>query len=197
MQSWGVDEWFERSPFVGFSPWIVYWVVADGPSTWMFGAICAVIAAVVLGVSASGGGPRMLDVTTIVFFVAITIVGAVVGAHDRDWMDRYATTLSSGVLAVMALGSLAFVPFTAQYAAQSVPRQDWEETVLRRINQVLTLMWALVFALIAVLGYVAVRAPSTIGWTKAVIPVVVIVGALGMTQIYPSRARAKAAPSDA
>jgi len=27
-----VDEWFERSPFIGFVPWIIYWVVADGPT---------------------------------------------------------------------------------------------------------------------------------------------------------------------
>src|SRR5690349_24671012 len=91
---WGVDEWFERSPFVGFAPWIIYWVVADGPSTWMFGAVCAVISALILGVSAGRGGPRLLEVVTIVFFVGITIAGRVAGAHDRDWMDQYATTLS-------------------------------------------------------------------------------------------------------
>ena len=56
-------------------------------------------------------------------------------------------------------------------------------------------MWALVFALIAVLGYVAVEAPFTVDWTKAVIPVVVIVGAIGMTQIYPARARENARPA--
>ena len=105
-----MDEWFERSPFVGFAPWIIYWVVAEGPSTWMFGAMCAVIAAIILGVSAGRGGPRLLEVVTVVFFVAVTIAGMVVGAEDRDWMDTYATTLSSGVLAVMALGSLAFTP---------------------------------------------------------------------------------------
>ncbi|MDZ5088293.1 MULTISPECIES: hypothetical protein [Mycobacteriaceae] len=44
-----MDEWFERSPFVGFVPWIIYWLVADGPSTWMFGAVCAVLATVLLG----------------------------------------------------------------------------------------------------------------------------------------------------
>lgn len=113
-----MDEWFERSPFVGFAPWIIYSVVPDGPSTWMFGAVCAVTSALILG------------------------------AHDRDWMDRYATTLSSGVLAVMALGSLAFTPFT-------------------------------------------------VDWTKAVIPAVVIIGAVGMTQIYPARARANARPEGA
>ena len=190
-----MDEWFERSPFIGFVPWIIYWVVADGPSTWMFGAICAVIAALTLGVSAGRGGPRLLEVVTIVFFVAVTVVGMVVGAQDRDWMDTYATTLSSGVLAAMALGSLAFQPFTAQYAPDSAPQQDWEKAAFRRTNRVLTLMWALVFALIAVLGYVAVKAPASIDWTKAVIPVVVIVGAIGMTQIYPTRAREGARPA--
>jgi hypothetical protein len=190
-----VDEWFERSPFVGFAPRIIYWVVADGPSTWMFGAICAVVSALILGVSAGRGGPRLLEVVTIVFFVAVTIVGMVVGAKDRDWMDAHATTLSSGVLAVMSLGSLAFVPFTAQYAPESAPQHDWEKAAFRRTNQVLTLMWALVFALIAVLGYVAITAPATDGWTKAVIPVVVIVGAMAMTQIYPTRARENARPA--
>jgi peptidoglycan/LPS O-acetylase OafA/YrhL len=187
-----VDDWFERSPFVGFVPWIIYWVVADGPSTWMFGAICAVVAALILGVSAGRGGPRLLEVVTIVFFVAVTVAGMIVGAQDRDWMDSHATTLSAGALAAMALGSLAFVPFTEQYAPESAPRQDWERAAFRRTNRVLTLMWALVFALIAVLGYVAVMAPATVDWTKAVIPIVVIVGAIGMTQIYPDRARDKA-----
>src|SRR5258708_25209609 len=161
----------------------------------MFGAICAVVSALILGVSAGRGGPRLLEVVTIVFFVAGAIVGMVVGAEGRGWMDAHGTTLASGVLAVMSLGSLAFVPFTAQYAPESAPQHDWEKAAFRRTNQVLTLMWALVFALIAVLGYVAITAPATDGWTKAVIPVVVIVGAMAMTQIYPTRARENARPA--
>ncbi|WP_234794138.1 hypothetical protein [Mycolicibacterium flavescens] len=189
-----MDQWFERSPFIGFAPWIIYWIVADGASTWMFGALCAVLAALILGVSAGFGGPRLLDLVTIGFFIAVTVAGMVLGAQDRDWMDTYATTLSAGTLAVMAGVSLAFVPFTEQYAPPSAPRHDWERAAFRRTNQVLTLMWALVFALIAVLGYVAVASPSTVHWTKAVIPVVVIVGAIGMTQIYPERVRAGVQP---
>ena len=65
-----VDEWFEHSPFVGFAPWIIYWVVAEGPSTWLFGALCAVLSALILGVSMGCGGPRLLEIVTIVFFVA-------------------------------------------------------------------------------------------------------------------------------
>lgn len=191
-----MEDWFERSPFVGFIPWIIYWVVADGPSTWMFGAICAVIATLIMGVSAGFGGLRLLDIVTVVFFAGVTLAGAIVGATDRDWMDTYATALSSGVLALMALGSLAVEPFTAQYAPESAPQHEWERAAFRRTNQVLTLMWALVFALIAVLGYVAVESPLTVPWTKAVIPVVVIIGAVGMTQIYPKQAREKARPEN-
>lgn len=184
-----MDDWFERSPIVGFAPWVIYWVVADGPSTWMIGAICAVLATLILGMSAGFGGLRMLDIVTVAFFAVITVVGLVIGAHDRDWMDDYATTLSSGVLAAMALGSLGFEPFTAQYAPQTVTRQPAEEEAFRRTNQVLTLMWALVFALIAVLGAVGAASPGTVHWTKAVVPVVVLVGAAAMTQTYPRKAR--------
>src|ERR1700694_3317550 len=140
-------------------------------------------------------GPRLLDIVTIVFFVAVTIAGMIVGAKDRDWIDTYSTTLSSGVLAVMALGSLAFVPFTQQYARESAPLHEWEKAAFRRTNRVLTLMWGLVFALLAVLGFIAAEAPSSSDWTNWVVPVVVIVGAVGMTQTYPERARASARPT--
>jgi hypothetical protein len=190
-----MDDWFERSPVVGFAPWIIYWVVAVGPSTWMYGGLCAVLSALIFGVSMGFGGPRLLDIVTIVFFVGVTAAGMIVGAADRDWMDTYATTLSSGVLAVMALGSLAFTPFTEQYARVSPPLEDWEEPAFRQTNRVLTLMWALVFALIAVLGFAAAKAPQTRDWTNWVIPIVVLVGAVGMTQTYPARVRARIQPT--
>jgi len=191
-----VDQWFERSPFVGFAPWIIYWVVAEGPSTWMFGALCAVLSAIILGVSMGFGGPRLLEVITILFFVGVTAAGLLVGAADRDWMDTHATTLSSGVLAVMAIGSLAFTPFTEQYARVSPPLRDWEKPAFRQTNRVLTLMWGLVFALIAVLGYFATLVPQTRDWTNWVVPIVVLVGAAGMTQAYPERVRASIRPAD-
>jgi hypothetical protein len=190
-----VDEWFERSPVVGFAPWIIYWVVAEGPSTWLFGALSAVLSALILGVSMGLGRPRLLEIVTVVFFVGVTAAGVIVGAADRDWMDTYSTTLSSGVLAVMAFGSLPFVPFTEQYARSSRPLHDWEKPLFRQTNRVLTLMWALVFGLIAVLGYVAAAIPATRDWTNWVIPIVVIVGAVGMTQTYPERVRSKARPA--
>lgn len=189
-----MDEWFERSPVVGFAPWIIYWVVAEGPSTWLFGALCAVLSVFILGISMGFGPPRLLEIVTVVFFVGVTAAGVIVGAVDRDWMDTYSTTLSSGVLALMAIGSLPFTPFTEQYARASRQLQDWEKPLFRQTNRVLTLMWALVFGLIALLGYVAATMPQTKDWTQWVIPIVVLVGATGMTQTYPERVRAKGRP---
>jgi hypothetical protein len=34
----------------------------------------------------------------------MAIAGVVADAKDRDWMDTYASVISSGVLAVIALG---------------------------------------------------------------------------------------------
>jgi hypothetical protein len=78
-----VDGWFDRSPFVGFVPWIIYWIVADGrDSTWLYGGLCAVLSGVILGVSLGWGRLKTLDVVTIAFFTGVTIAAVVVGATD-------------------------------------------------------------------------------------------------------------------
>jgi len=49
------------------------------------------------------------------------------------------------LLALIALGSLLFTPFTEQYARESVPREFWSSPRFKRVNRQLTLMWTLVF----------------------------------------------------
>jgi hypothetical protein len=188
----GVYERVVQSPFAGFAPWIIYWVVAAGPSTWLYGALAAALAAIILSFpSIRRGSHKVLDWVTIVFFGALTVAGIVAGARNGDWMDTYATTISSGVLAVVALGSLAFVPFTEQYARESTPPEVWDHPAFRRTNRILTLMWGLVFAALAVCGLIAVKAPSTDDWANWVVPTVLIVFAVKFTQIYPDRVRAR------
>jgi hypothetical protein len=184
------------NPFAGFVPWIIFWVVAQSPSTWEYGAIGAALAAILLATPDIGRGRiKMLDVATIIFFVALAIIGAVVEPVDRDWMDQYSGVISSGVLGLLALGSLAFVPFTEQYARESTPPEVWKLPAFRRINRVLTLVWALAFLATAVLAYIAIIAPSTSDWTNWILPIVLIVGAFKFTGSYAERARASAAKS--
>ena len=172
-----------------FAPWVIYWIVANSPSTWFYGALCAWLAAFMFGVSMGRGrGFKLLDIMTLVFFATVTIVGAVVGARDRDWMDTYATTLSSSVLAAMVFCSLAFVPFTEQYARDTVPLRMWSDPAFKHTHKVMTTVVGIVFSVIAVLGYIAVKAPSTSDWTNWVLPLVLLVAAARLLQVYPQRA---------
>jgi hypothetical protein len=187
-----VYERIVESPFAGFAPWIIYWVVASGPSTWLYGALAAALSAIILSIpSIRQGSHKVLDWVTILFFTTLTISGIVMGAKNGDWMDTYATTISSGVLALVALGSLAFVPFTEQYARESTPPEVWDQPAFKRTNRILTLMWGLVFAALAVCGFIAVKAPPTGDWTNWVIPIVLIVAAVKFTRAYPDRVRAR------
>ena len=69
--------------------------------------------------------------------------------------------------------------------------------VLRVVAFIVLNGWVIsvVFALISVLGYYATQVPESKDWTNWVIPIVVIVGAFGMTQAYPARVRDRARPT--
>jgi hypothetical protein len=173
-----------------FAPWVIYWIVADGPSTWFYGALCAWLAAFMLGVTLGRGrGLKMLDLVTLVFFAGVTIFGAIIGAQDRDWMDTYAMTLSSGVLSAMMFASLMFVPITEQYARDTVPRKVWRQAAFKEAHRRMTAMVGVLFAIFAILGYISVEAPQTSDWTNWVLPFLLIVGAAPVLSAYAELAQ--------
>ncbi|MGW2637166.1 hypothetical protein [Streptomyces sp. NPDC001348] len=173
------------SVLLGFAPWIVFGVLA-GPSTWGYAAPAGLVAAVVL----SGQDLRrrrfmLLDLAGIVFFAVISVLALVLGRDQLLWLETYAQVISSGVLACVALGSLFLDPFTAQYARRTTPPEVWDSPVFQHINRVLTAVWGAAFALIAVLGRLAVRTPSADDWLNWVLPVVLLVSAVDFTRRYP------------
>ncbi|MFI7357577.1 hypothetical protein ACIBTP_27105 [Streptomyces avidinii] len=178
--------------FLGFAPWIIFDVVA-GPSTWKLAALTALIASLVLNLpDMRRGSPKVLEVTGMVFFAAISILALVLDREDLLWLETYAQILASAVIAAVALGSLAFTPFTEQYAREQVPREHWDSPLFRRTNRVLTAVWGGVFVLIAVFGLLAVRAGHHGDWLNWVIPVVLLVLAVKFTAWYPEHVRAGA-----
>lgn len=67
------------------------------------------------------------------------------GKAAADFVHRYSRAIAAGLSAI-GFGSLLVVPFTEQYARESVPRQFWSSPQFKPINRHLTTMWALVFA---------------------------------------------------
>jgi uncharacterized membrane protein len=182
-----------QNPVVTFIPWIIFWVVADSRSTWEYGALGALIASVVLiGPDVQRRSVKMLDAATVVFFGAMAIAGVIASPQDGEWLDRWANTVSSGVLGVLVLVTLPFMPFTEQYAREQAPREVWNTPGFRRTNQVLTLVWGGVFIVTAILGAIAVSSPGSNDWTNWILPIALIVGAFKFTERYPEKMRERA-----
>jgi len=177
----------------GFLPWIIFWVIS-GPSTWEWAALAAALAALVLSArDILARRLKILDAATFAFFALLAILAAVLDRGDLDWLERWANTIASGVLAAIAFGSLAVgVPFTIQYARESAPREVWDTPLFKHINVMITLVWGLVFLASALLGIVAVESPSTQDGTQWVIPIVLLVLGVKFTMHYPNYAARQA-----
>ncbi|MEU8076433.1 hypothetical protein AB0B31_13395 [Catellatospora citrea] len=178
--------------FLGFVPWIIFWVVS-GPSTWEYAAGGALVAALILLIpSHERGRIKLLEIVSVLFFGALTIAGLVLDHSRLVWLEEYAQAVSSAVLAVVVLGSLAFTPFTEQYAREQVPQQFWSTPQFKHVNRTLTLVWGLTFAVCAVLGMFAQPDHGGSAWLNWIIPIAVLVGAFKFTAWYPERVKAEA-----
>jgi hypothetical protein len=111
-----------NNPFVGFVPWIIFWVVSS-PSTWEWATLGALVAAVILAVpSAERGDLKILDVGSIAFFAALSLLAFFLDRAGLDWVEDYSQAISSGALAAIAFGSLMFIPLPSSTRA-SPPRR--------------------------------------------------------------------------
>jgi hypothetical protein len=97
------------------------------------------------------------------------------------------------------LGSLAFIPFTEQYARETAPREVWDQPGFKRANFVLTAMWGGVFAVSAILGVIAQEVDSSTAreWLNWIIPIVLVVGAFKYPAWYAEQAHARGGQASA
>lgn len=184
--------------FVGFAPWIIFAIIA-GPSSWMYAALAALICSIVLAVPEwrRNHSLSVLNIAGIAFFAVLVVLALVLDRAALQPVEDRAQLLSSVVIALVALGSLAVGrPFTEYYAKQSTPREYWESPDFKRINRVLTLVWGLVFvfnALCDLLVATSGASPDVLNW---VLPVVAIVAAVKFSEWYPDHVTGRSdAPS--
>ena len=132
--------------YLAFIPWIVFTLVAQH-STLKLAAVGALLASVMIAArSVRGGGAKVLELGTVLAFVGFTVIAFQADPATAAFVDRYARAIAAGLLSLIALGSLLLVPFTEQYARETVPRQLWSSPQFKAINRRLTAMWGLVFA---------------------------------------------------
>ena len=85
----------------------------------------------------------------------IAAIAFAVDPATGDTLARYARGIAAALLSLIAFASLLFVPFTEQYARESVPEQFWSSPRFKAVNRRLTTMWACVFAAMVPLHVIA------------------------------------------
>ena len=170
--------------YIGLAPWVVFTIVGRGSVEGVaWGAFAAlVVALVTLVASARTRSMKDLEVFAVGLFSALA-VWAVSDQHDPlGALQRFHGAIAVGALALFAVASLAFHPFTESYAREIVQRKYWTTARFTRVNIELTLMWAVVFAAtaasLAAAGVMQTRLGTTL--FAALAPIAILL--LGATQ---------------
>ena len=159
-------------------PWAAYWLTADQQQTSgiliALGLSCALLAEQVLTRSY-----RILDVASIVYFVAAALATYVAGTQ---LLVSQAGPVGFAFLLAVAIGSLAIKrPFTSDAARNDYPRQYWGNPDFLAAHNIVTTVWGgafLVCGLITTFSTTAVTSPIIVG---------LVVTALVFTLIFQTR----------
>jgi hypothetical protein len=132
-----------NSIFIALVPWVLFSFLA-GHGSVKAGAVLALIASVVVAVR--DGRPKLLELGAVVSFLGFTAVAFAIDAGTAETLARYARGIAAALLALIAFGSLLWVPFTEQYARDFVPEQYWSSPRFKAANRRMTALWGAVFA---------------------------------------------------
>ncbi|MFE3607418.1 hypothetical protein [Streptomyces goshikiensis] len=186
------------SPFIGMSPWIVFSLFV-GPGRFEWAVVIALTISIALVVVSRllkpGGSLKILEVSDVVFFAVLAVIGALASPGTHRWLETYAGEVSNIALMAIAFGSMALhKPFTLQYARERVDPALWYSPAFLRTNYMITGVWGLAFLVAAIAGAfgdLVLHNPNNI-WTGWIIQVLAIVAALRFTAWYPEVVRARA-----
>lgn len=131
---------------LGLAPWFLFSLLSHrhGDDSVAIAALCAAaLAAVMAWTSRGRGGIKFLDVAGVVTFGAIAVAGFIGGDSLGEWLTNFARGGSTLLLAVLMLISAATVPFTEQYAKDSVPEERWSSPLFRATNRKVSAVWGL------------------------------------------------------
>jgi hypothetical protein len=174
----------QSSMIVALVPWVLFSVLANSADDVKLASILALIASVIVAAPAVlAGRPKILELGAVAAFALITVTAFSVTPDVAGDLARYGRGIAAGMLALIAFASLLFVPFTEQYARESVPAEYWGSPRFKAVNRRLTAMWAGVFAAMVPLHVIAgtvdtQRSNLIFNW---VLPVLLVLWALKRT----------------
>jgi hypothetical protein len=185
---------------LGFLPWIVFSFVAqrlDANGVAWSATVAVVLTLVALANARRKHGPVILNLGSLVLFGLIAVVGFVGGEEVDRWLFEWGRPLVGVVLGLFVLATVPLMPFTEEYARQTVPREYWGSPTFKKINRVLSAAWGAAIVVIGAAGLLVTVLdahavdPSrnnivdlVLNW---VVPIAVIWWMIKFTATYPDR----------
>jgi hypothetical protein len=190
---------FLKSPFAGIAPWAVLSILS-APGRFEVAAVAALgfsVLVMLVGL-ARGIKVHLLEVFGAVVFATLAIVGLVAGDNVTRFLELWAGEVSNVSLAVFAWCTLLIRrPFTMAYAKDTTPQEHWESPLFRRINNVITAVWASAFTFAAAAGFIGdyFFHDANNFWTGWILQLAAIFFAVSFTEFYPDYATGEPAQS--
>jgi hypothetical protein len=184
-----------KSMILGLAPWILFSVVAERVGAdhvaLAAGLACLVALALTIYEAMRSSSWKILDVAGVATFGVIAAIGVVGSNHVDEMLVNFGRGGSTFVLAAIMAISAFTIPFTEQYARESVDPSLWHSPIFRAKNRSISLMWAGAIFLIAIAHTVAGILASTDAASGAhpgsillnwIIPIAVIIFAVKRTR---------------
>jgi hypothetical protein len=186
---------FLTSPFAGIAPWALLSILS-GPGRFEVAVVAALSFSVLLMLVGLARGIKihLLEVFGAVFFGAMAIVGLFATDNVVRFLEAWSGELTNLSLALFAWFTLLIRrPFTMAYAKDSTPQEYWDSPLFKRINDVLSGVWAGAFTFAAAVGFAGDVILHNAGnfWTGWILQLAAIFFAVAFTEFYPDYASAK------
>ena len=128
--------------FISFTPWIIYWVLCGMGNEWGI-VVSFIVSLVILFPQIVRRDFNLMDLTSILYF-SVAVIGMFIFGVNV-FVER-SEVLGYLVLFVMALFSILIrQPYTLQVSKRDYPEVYWREKSFLLINNVITLVWVLIF----------------------------------------------------
>jgi intracellular septation protein A len=157
------------------------------------GLAAAVIALAVIVTSHPIWPLKILNTCSFVLFAVTAVLGFTLGQNDDRWLATWGGAGVGLVLGSIILVLVPVMPFTEQFARESVPEAEWSSPIFKKINRVLSIGWGLA---IVGIGVSRVAAAAINGHTTRhlpdillglIIPGAIILYMLKFSKSYPDR----------
>ncbi len=173
---------------LGLAPFIVFFVLMRAVSA-PAGPAAAFAVSVLLGIRQwrRGESVKVLEVGSLLLFGALLLYTLIAAL---DWTIATVRLAVDGGLLAIVLASLASgMPFTLQYARESVPQELWTSPIFMTTNRRITGVWAAAFAVMIAADAAARDLAAIPLWVEIAASIVAFAVAVWFTRWYPAVVR--------